>query len=127
MNTKTVIITGATAGFGAAMAKTFVHGGWQVVACGRRADRLAALAERLGDDKVHAAAFDMRDADAMQAALDALPASHADIDLLINNAGLALGTAAAQESDLDQWRQMIDTNVTALVTLTRKLLPGLVG
>ncbi len=126
MTDKTALVTGATAGFGAAMAETFVRGGWRVVACGRRADRLEALAGRLGRDKVHVAAFDIRDADAMQAALDALPAAFAGIDLLVNNAGLALGTAAAPESDLAQWRQMIDTNVTALATLTHKLLPKLV-
>ncbi|HET6586162.1 MAG TPA: SDR family NAD(P)-dependent oxidoreductase [Oleiagrimonas sp.] len=126
MTMKTALITGATAGFGAAMAETFVRGGWRVIVCGRRAGRLETLAEQLGRDKVHVAAFDIRDTDAMQAALDALPTDFADIDLLVNNAGLALGTAPAPESDLAQWRQMIDTNITALVTLTHKLLPRLV-
>ncbi|HET7299801.1 MAG TPA: SDR family NAD(P)-dependent oxidoreductase [Oleiagrimonas sp.] len=126
MTKKTALITGATAGFGAAMAETFVRGGWRVIACGRRADRLEALAERLGRDQVHVAAFDIRDADAMQTALDQLLEAFADIDLLVINAGLALGTAPAPESDLAQWRQMIDTNITALVTLTHKLLPRLV-
>ncbi len=127
MSTKTVLVTGATAGFGAAMVDTFVRGGWQVVACGRRAERLQALADRLGRGKVHPAAFDMRDEAAMQAALDALPAAFAEVDLLVNNAGLALGTAPAPACDLTQWRQMIDTNVTALVTLTHKLLSRLVA
>ena len=68
----------------------------------------------------------MRDADAMAAALDAIPAPFRDLDLLVNNAGLALGTAPAQACDLAQWRQMIDTNVTALVTITHRLLPGLI-
>ena len=69
----------------------------------------------------------MRDADAMQAALDAIPPAFADIDVLVNNAGLALGTAPAQRASLEQWRQMIDTNVTALVTLTHTLLPTLIA
>ncbi len=123
---KTVLITGATAGFGAAMAETFARGGWRVVACGRRAARLQSLAERLDRERVHTLAFDIRDEAAMRSAIDSLPADFADIDLLVNNAGLALGTAPAPESDLAQWRQMIDTNITALVTLTHLLLPRLV-
>ncbi|RBJ89045.1 NADP-dependent 3-hydroxy acid dehydrogenase, partial [Xanthomonas oryzae pv. oryzae] len=70
---------------------------------------------------------DMRDAHALSAAIDALPAAFADIDVLVNNAGLALGTAPAQQADLAQWQQMIDTNVTALVTLTHRLLPALIA
>ena len=127
MTTKTALITGATSGFGAAIAERLLADGWRVVACGRRAERLEPLVQRYGAERVHAAAFDIRDADAMQQALDALPESFAGIDLLVNNAGLALGTEVAQESDLEQWRQMIDTNVTALVTLTRKLLPTLIA
>ena len=123
---KTALITGATSGFGAAIAERLLADGWRVVACGRRGERLDPLVSRHGAARVHAAAFDIRDADAMQQALEALPADFAGIDLLVNNAGLALGTATAQDADLEQWRQMIDTNVTALVTLTRKLLPTLI-
>ncbi len=126
MDMKTAFITGATSGFGAAIAERLLAEGWRVVACGRRQARLQPLVERHGAERVHAVAFDIRDAAAMQDVLDALPAAFAGIDLLVNNAGLALGTATAQEADLDQWRQMIDTNVTALVTLTRKLLPTLI-
>lgn len=126
MPTKTVVVTGASAGFGAAMAARFADEGWRVVACARRTERLASLVERFGAERVHAAAFDLRDAHALGEALEALPPGFAEIDLLINNAGLALGTATAAECDLDQWRQMIDTNVTALVTLTRRLLPRLI-
>ncbi len=122
----TILITGATSGFGAAAVERFAAGGWRIVACGRRAERLQRLVDQYGKDVVHAAAFDIRDADAMQAALDALPPEFADIDVLVNNAGLALGTAPAQRADLAQWRQMIDTNVTALATLTHKLLPTLI-
>ena len=125
--TKTILITGATSGFGAATAKRFAAAGWRVVATGRRAGRLQALADELGAENVHVAAFDIRDAEAMQAALDALPAGFRDIDVLINNAGLALGTAPAQRADLTQWRTMIDTNITALATITHALLPTLIA
>ncbi len=124
--TKTLLVTGATAGFGAAILERFVSNGWRAVATGRRAERLQALVARHGADRVHAAAFDIRDGDAMQAALDAIPAPFRGVDLLVNNAGLALGTAPAQRADLAQWRQMIDTNVTALATMTYKLLPKLI-
>ena len=124
--TRTALITGATSGFGAAAVRRFVAAGWRVIATGRRADRLQALVDELGADKVHAAAFDIRDEAALDAALDALPAAFRDIDLLVNNAGLALGTAPAQQASLDDWRTMIETNVLALVTVTRRLLPLLV-
>jgi len=124
--TKTVWITGATSGFGAAAVERFVAGGWRVIASGRRADRLQQLVERHGAERVHAAAFDVRDEAAMRAAHANLPPAFAGIDLLVNNAGLALGTAPAQQADLAQWKQMIDTNVTALVTLTHLLLPQLI-
>lgn len=121
------LITGASSGFGRAAVERFVAGGWRVVACGRRAERLQALVDALGADRVHAAAFDVRDEAAMRAALAALPAGFRDVDLLVNNAGLALGTAPAQQASLDDWRTMIETNVTALVTLTHALLPALVA
>ena len=126
MTTKTVWITGATSGFGAAAVERFVAGGWRVIASGRRADRLQQLVTRHGAERVHAAAFDVRDEAAMRAAHANLPPAFAGIDLLVNNAGLALGTAPAQQADLAQWKQMIDTNVTALVTLTHLLLPQLI-
>ena len=124
--TQTILVTGATAGFGAAIAERFAAAGWRVVATGRRAERLQALVERHGADRVHAAAFDIRDIDALQDALDAIPAPFRDIDVLVNNAGLALGTVPAQRADLAQWRQMIDTNVTALAAMTYRLLPTLI-
>jgi serine 3-dehydrogenase (NADP+) len=123
---KTALITGATSGFGAASARKFAKAGWRVVATGRRADRLKKLTDELGAANVHGCAFDMRSPAAIQAAIAGLPAAFRDIDLLINNAGLALGTAPAQKADLQQWQQMIETNVTGLVTLTHQLLPGLI-
>ena len=124
---KTAFITGATSGFGLATARRFAEAGWRIVATGRRADRLQELVDQVGDKWVHAAAFDVRDADAMQAALDALPEGFRNIDLLVNNAGLAQGTAPAQQASLEDWRTMIDTNITALVTLTHALLPNLIA
>ncbi|WP_242150753.1 SDR family NAD(P)-dependent oxidoreductase [Sphingomonas sp. BAUL-RG-20F-R05-02] len=122
----TALITGATSGIGAATVRELASAGWHVVATGRRADRLEALAAEVGE-LVHVAAFDVRDEAAFEAALAALPAPFSDIDLLVNNAGLALGTAPAHEAKLDDWRTMIDTNVTALTTVTHRLLPGLVA
>ncbi|HWA12370.1 MAG TPA: SDR family NAD(P)-dependent oxidoreductase [Burkholderiales bacterium] len=126
MTQKTAFITGATSGFGAASVRRFVKAGWRVVATGRRADRLAKLVDELGRDKVHPAAFDMRKAADIEAAVQALPGAFAGVDLLINNAGLALGTAPAQNASLEQWNQMIETNVTGLATMTRALLPKLI-
>ena len=124
--TRTALITGATAGFGRAAAQRFIDAGWQVIATGRRADRLDALKAELGDG-VHTACFDIRDEAAMRAALDALPERFRGIDLLVNDAGLAQGTKPAQDALLSDWKTMIDTNVTALVTLTHALLPTLVA
>lgn len=122
---KTAIVTGATSGIGEATVRALVAGGWQVIATGRRAERLAALARDLGE-RVHPAVFDVTDEDALDRALAELPERFRGIDLLVNNAGLALGTAPAQRADLAQWRTMIDTNVTALVTITHRLLPTLI-
>ncbi len=124
--TRTALITGATSGFGAAAVHRFAQAGWRVIATGRRAERLQPLVDAYGPERVHAAVFDVRDSAAMEAALAALPADFAAIDLLVNNAGLAQGTAPAQSASLEDWRTMIDTNVTALVTLTHRLLPQLV-
>ena len=123
---KTAFVTGATAGIGEATVRTLVASGWRCVATGRRAERLDALVAELGADKVHPAVFDVRDADAMEAALAGLPDDFAGIDLLVNNAGLAQGLALAQDADLANWQTMIDTNVTAMVRLTRLLLPRLI-
>ena len=121
---RTVLITGATAGFGRAAARTFIAAGWQVIATGRRSDRLDVLHAELGDN-LHTACFDIRDEAALRAALDALPERFRGIDLLLNNAGLAQGTKPAQDALLSDWKTMIDTNITALVTLTHTVLPTL--
>ncbi|WP_095012471.1 SDR family NAD(P)-dependent oxidoreductase [Tsuneonella mangrovi] len=124
---KTAFVTGATAGIGEATVRALVASGWRCIATGRRQERLEALVAELGADKVHPAVFDVRDSAAMDAAIAALPAEFAGVDLLVNNAGLAKGLSPAQEADLADWQVMIDTNVTAMVVLTRKLLPTLVA
>jgi serine 3-dehydrogenase len=124
---KTMLVTGATSGIGEACARAFVEAGWRVVGTGRRAERLEALTRDLGADRFCPAIFDVRNENARDAALAALPEEFAAIDCLVNNAGLALGTAPAQKADLTSWKTMIDTNVTALVSLTHALLPALVA
>lgn len=124
--TQTILITGATSGFGAAAVRRFASAGWRVIATGRRAERLQPLVDEFGAGKVHAAVFDIRDEPAMDQALASLPPAFAAIDVLFNNAGLALGTAPAQGASLHDWQTMIATNVSALVAMTHKLLPRLI-
>ena len=123
---KTALITGATAGIGQATARALVDSGWRVIGTGRRQERLDALGGELGADRFLGLAFDITDAEARNAAIDGLPSDWRDIDLLVNNAGLAKGTDVAQEAELENWQVMVDTNITALLGLTRKLLPGLI-
>jgi serine 3-dehydrogenase len=123
--TRTILISGATAGFGAATARRFVRDGWRVVGTGRRAERLQALQAELGD-LFAPAPFDVTDEAAMLAALAALPPEFRAVDVLVNNAGLALGTKPAPQTVLADWHTMIETNITGLVTLTHHLLPGLI-
>lgn len=121
----TVLISGATAGLGAVAARRFAKAGWQVIGTGRRADRLESLKAELGN-RFHGMAFDITDESAMTAARDALPEQFRNIDVLVNNAGLALGAEPVPNTSLVEWRKMIDTNVTGLVTLTHHLLPNLI-
>jgi 3-hydroxy acid dehydrogenase/malonic semialdehyde reductase len=121
-----VLVTGATAGFGAEMARKFVKHGHKVIATGRRKDRLNELAAELGSALLPVV-MDVSDKASIHAALDSLPQDWRDIDALINNAGLALGVAPAQDASLEEWETMIDTNCKGLVTMTRALLPGMVN
>lgn len=120
-----VLVTGASAGFGAAIARRFAGAGWRVVAAARRGDRLAALADEFGD-AVHTIELDVRDREAVTTSLGALPDGFADVAVLVNNAGLALGLEPAHAADGDEWQQMIDTNCAGLVHVTRAVLPGMV-
>ena len=123
----TVLVTGATAGFGEATAERFARDGARLVVAGRRADRLEALAKRLSAQAaVHPLTLDVRDRAAVEQALSTLPADFARVDVLVNNAGLALGLEPAHRASLDEWEQMIDTNARGLVVVTRHLLPGMV-
>jgi serine 3-dehydrogenase len=124
--TGTVFVTGVTSGFGEATARLFIANGWKAVGTGRRRERLDKLGEELGGNFV-GLRFDITDEDAMKSAIDSLPESHAGIDVLVNNAGLALGTAPAPDAKLPDWRVMIDTNITGLVVLTHLMLPGLIA
>jgi 3-hydroxy acid dehydrogenase/malonic semialdehyde reductase len=122
----TVFVTGASSGFGAAVARRFATEGYRVVAAARRAERIKELAAGFGS-KVLPIALDVRDRDAVADAVSGLPPEFAEIDVLVNNAGLALGMGSAQEADLDQWDQMIDTNCKGLTYCTRAVIPGMVS
>jgi 3-hydroxy acid dehydrogenase / malonic semialdehyde reductase len=122
-----IFVTGATAGFGAAIARRFVTEGHKIVATGRRAERLAALADELGRARVYPIVFDIRDPAAVAQAFADLPAGFAEIDVLVNNAGLALGLEPAYKTKLEDWEVMVDTNVKGLLYATRAALPGMVA
>jgi serine 3-dehydrogenase len=119
---RTIFITGATAGIGRAAARRFAGDGWTVIATGRRRERLEALAAELGDC-IRPVVLEMRDL----AAVEAAAADAGQIDLLLNNAGLASAMAPLQDADLDSLETVIETNITGLVALTRALLPGIIA
>lgn len=120
-----VLITGASAGFGEEMARIFVRNGHRVIAAARRSERLASLKEELGE-LLLPITLDVTSDNEISVTLDALPAEWRKIDVLINNAGLALGTEPAWQCSLSEWETMIATNVTGLVAMTRAILPGMV-
>ena len=120
-----ILVTGATAGFGLAIARRFAADGARIIAAGRRAERLAGLQAELGE-AVFPLSLDVRDRDAVAAAVAGLPPEWAAIDLLVNNAGLAVGVSPAQSADLDDWDRMVDTNIKGLMYMTRAVLPGMV-
>lgn len=126
MEDTTVFVTGASAGFGAAITRRFAAGGARVVAAARRMDRVTALAGELGP-AVLPLELDVREEDAVARAVDSLPAAFAEIGVLVNNAGLAKGLEPAQEAHLADWQQMLDTNCAGLLHCTRAVLPGMVA
>ncbi len=121
-----VLVTGATSGFGRATARRFVAAGARVIAAGRRTERLAALVKECGD-RLLPVPLDVRDEAAVFAAVAGLPPSFADISVLVNSAGLALGLEPAHQVSIDDWTTMIDTNVRGLAVVTRAVLPGMVA
>ena len=118
-------VTGATAGFGASIARRYAAEGWRVIASGRRSERLEPLREEFGD-KIHPLVLDVRDWEAVGAAVSSLPPAFSAIDVLVNNAGLALGLEPAHQARIEEWEAMIDTNIKGLVYCTRAVLPGMV-
>jgi len=130
----TILITGATSGFGEATARRFAAEGWRVIITGRRKERLEALRkelEGLYGSSEHAIAqalhFDVRDNAAVEAALAALPQEWSAIDVLVNNAGLAAGLDPIQTGSIDDWDRMLDTNVKGLLHVSRAVIPGMIA
>ena len=127
MQPRVAFVTGASSGIGEAIARRYAAAGVKVVAAARRRDRLDALVVEFGEASVLPIVLDVRDNDAVERAVGSLAPAFADVDVLVNNAGLALGLEPAQEAVLDNWERMIETNCTGLVYATRALLPGMVA
>lgn len=125
---KTILITGASSGIGEAMARHFAREGARLLLCARRLGKLQALAEELRvahDADIHAFALDVRDRQAVETLPEALPANFRDIDVLVNNAGLSRGLEPLHRGDPDDWEEMIRTNISGLLHMTRRILPGM--
>lgn len=125
---KTILITGATSGIGLACARKFAENGDKVILTGRNEQRLAEICKALTDKgaQVLTLAFDVRDSEKAKEYIDGLPAEWKEIDVLVNNAGLALGVDREYEGDIEEWSTMIDTNIKGLLTMTRLIVPGMV-
>lgn len=125
---KTILITGATSGIGLACARKFAENGDKVILTGRNEQRLAEIRKTLIDKgaQVLTLAFDVRDSEKAKEYIDGLPAEWKEIDVLVNNAGLALGVDREYEGDIEEWSTMIDTNIKGLLTMTRLIVPGMV-
>jgi 3-hydroxy acid dehydrogenase/malonic semialdehyde reductase len=128
MNEQTIFITGASSGFGAACARIFNKPGNRLVLASRRIDPLLKLQEELaGTAEVHIIPLDVSDREAVRGAIESLPERFRSIDVLVNNAGLALGLEPAHQASLDDWDTMVDTNIKGLIYCTRLILPGMVA
>ncbi len=123
---KTVLVTGASSGIGLATARHLADRGYRVVAAARREERLAALAAEFAD-RIHALALDVRDRAAVSAAVGGLPPEFAGIDVLVNNAGLGRGGEPVQEGQIENWMEMVDTNVKGFLNVLHAVLPGMVA
>lgn len=124
---KTIFITGATSGFGKATAQRFSEEGWKLIILGRRDERLEELSQALSNTAAHRICADVRDEEHVKSALENLPEEFREIDVLVNNAGLALGLGSADNCDLSDWDTMVDTNIKGLTHCTRHLLPAMVA
>ncbi|WP_455843603.1 bifunctional NADP-dependent 3-hydroxy acid dehydrogenase/3-hydroxypropionate dehydrogenase YdfG [Pantoea agglomerans] len=120
-----IFVTGATAGFGQSITRRFIATGHKVIASGRRAERLKELKEELGDN-LYTVQLDVRNRAAIDEVIASLPAEWRNIDVLVNNAGLALGVEPAHKANIEDWENMIDTNNKGLVYMTRAVLPAMV-
>lgn len=125
---KVVLITGATSGIGLGCARKFAANGDRLILTGRNEQRLAEISDELTGKgtQVYTLAFDVRDREAARKAIESLPTEWQEIDVLVNNAGLALGLEPEYEGCMDDWETMIDTNVKGLLTMTRLVVPGMV-
>lgn len=123
---KTIFITGATAGFGLACARLFLQNGAKVIACGRRRDRLDELKKEFSSN-IHTIILDVRSRNAVKEAIVNLPKDFSDVDILINNAGLALGLSSLPEQSEDDLEQMVETNIMGVIHCTKALLPGMIS
>ena len=123
----TIVITGATSGFGRACVQRFAQDGWNLILVGRRKNRLQQLKQELGQElNVHLLPLDVRDKEAVFKAFESLPEEFSAVDVLVNNAGLALGLEPSWETDLNDWEVMVDTNIKGVLYCTRALLPKMV-
>ncbi len=123
---KTALVTGATSGFGTAICRLLAQAGYRVIGAGRRKERLQTLEQELGNHFM-GLVFDIREPKQVEQAIASLPSDWKHIDLLVNNAGLALGLEPAHQANLDDWYQMVDTNIKGLITITRLVLPEMVS
>ncbi len=128
MQNRTIFITGASSGFGAACAAMFASAGERLILAARRIEPLMEMREKFkGRCETHLIRLDVRDREAVRDAIDSLPRDFAEIDILVNNAGLALGLEPAYKVSMDDWETMIDTNIKGVVYCTRNILPGMVS
>lgn len=128
MDDKVIMITGASSGFGAATARLFAQSGYRLILAARRREKLAALQAELSKTApVHLVQLDVRDPQAVQDCVERLPDAFSDVDLLVNNAGLALGLEPAWKTSVNDWETMVDTNVKGVIYCTRAVLPGMVA
>jgi 3-hydroxy acid dehydrogenase/malonic semialdehyde reductase len=121
-----IFITGATSGFGRAMVSRFIKGGHLVVATGRRGERLQDLKNQFGEN-IHTVVLDVRRENEVKSAIENLPLNFRNINVLVNNAGLAVGVDPAQRAKREDWQTMVETNINGLLNVTHALLPGMVA